>query len=325
VTKELDIMNKVNASDIYPYLRHHLASIRKNLTLELAPDWPGEEKIRALAESSAGLFIWASTAVKFIKGGFHPDKQMSDLLRSHPREAESALDALYAVALNTAGNWGRNEDAADFRAVLGAIVTARVPLSDETLDHMLGLDGNRSSRFILLRLHCLLQWTKGQVAKTLHKSFADYLTDGTRCLDEGKQKQPWFIDVPVHHGFLALACFKIMKTELKFNICDLETSHVSNDDIPDLKARTKKHIPDHLSYACYFWADHAQAASFEPADLENVRHFFYDHFLQWLEVLSLTGKLSMASLALHSSVGWIKVILLSWQLICCSDTLSSGS
>jgi hypothetical protein len=179
---------------------------------------------------------------------------------------------------------------------------AREPLLDITIDHVLGLDGSRSSTFILSRLRCLLQWTQGQAAKPLHASFADYLTDAHRS-----GSQPWFIDVSVHHELLAVGCFKIMKAGLKFNICDLETSHVSNDKICDLNVCIQNHIPDHLAYACCFWADHLQKTKFTPTALSDVDDFLSHRLLFWLEVLSLVKEVHIASPALLSTADWALV------------------
>ena len=302
VTRELDIGNNANVSDISLYLHRHLSSFREDPIFQLASDWPGEEKIRALTQSSAGLFIWASTAIKFIAEGPHPDPQLNVLLNPHPREAESALDALYSTALCASGNWDRHGVAADFCAVLGVIVTAREPLSDITIDHVLGFDGPRSSTFILSRLHCLLQWTQGQAARPLHASFADYLTDPNRC-----GGQPWFIDVSVHHELLARGCFQIMKAELKFNICHLKTSYVFNDNVPDLNARIQDHIPVYLSYACRFWADHLQETKCTPTALSDVDDLLCHQLLFWLEVLSLIKGVHTASPALLSTTDWALV------------------
>jgi hypothetical protein len=301
MARELHIVDDANVSDISLYLHHHMSSFRGPV-FQLASDWPGEEKMEALAQSSAGLFIWASTAIKFIAEGHHPDQQLNVLLHPHPREAEAALDALYETALGAAAKWDRDEVASDFCAVLGAIVTARVPLSDTTLDHILGLDGSRSSIFILSRLHCLLQWTQGQTAKVLHASFADYLTDASRC-----GSQPWFIDVSAHHQCLALGCFQIMKVGLKFNICELETSYVSNDDVFDLDDRVQNHVPVYLAYACRFWADHLQETKFIAATLADLDDFLSHCFLFWLEVLSLVKEVHIASPALLSTAEWALV------------------
>lgn len=302
VAKELDISTRRNASDISSYLSHHLAIIRASGMFQLTPDWPGTEREQTLARTSGGLFIWASTAVKFIADGHHPDQQLDILLRSHRREAESALDALYGTALRTAGKWENDEIAADFRAVLGIIVVGRVPLSDATIDRLLGMENSRSSAFILLRLRCLLHWTPGLAVQTLHAPFADYLTDARRSGSD-----PWFIDTSIHHQTLALACFRSMKTGLRFNICKLETSYVSNEDVPDLPERIEKFIPSHLSYACRFWGEHLQEIVFGSECVCVLVDFLHFQMLHWLEVLSLIKEIPLAAVALLSANNWSRV------------------
>jgi hypothetical protein len=302
VAKELDITDHSNDEDISSYIRHHMAHLRKNDMFQLSSVWPGEEKIQALTRSSAGLFIWASTAVKFIAEGHHPNQQLGILLQPHPREVESALDVLYGTALRGAGKWDNDEVAADFRAVLGVIIVARMPLSDVIIDKILDLDGHRSSRFILSRLRCLLQWTPGQPVLISHASFADYLADARRC-----GTHQWFIDVFTHHRSLALACFRIMKAGLRFNICELETSHIFNDDVRDLRDRISRHIPASLSYACCYWAGHLQETVAGPDLVASLDDFFQFQFLYWLEVSSLTQGIDIALHALLSAVSWAKV------------------
>jgi hypothetical protein len=302
MVKELDIVNHANDVDTSLYLHYHMASFRQDPMFQLTSDWPGEEKINNLAQSSAGLFIWAATAVKFIREGHHPDPQLNLLLCSHPREAETALDDLYATALRTAGQWDRDEVAKDFRAVLGVIVLARVPLEDMAIDCILRLDRSHSSCFILSRLRCLLHWSLGQHVQILHASFADYLTDRHRC-----GSHPWFIDTSVHHQSLAVACFWIMKVELKFNICQLKTSHLSNDDVPGIQAYIQNCIGTHLSYACCFWADHLQETVFEPDILLSLENLLHHQLLYWLEVLSLIKEVPIASSALLSAAHWTSV------------------
>lgn len=112
--------------------------------------------------------------------------------------------------------------------------------------------------------------------------------------------------------------------ELRFNICNLETSHLKNASVDDLDILVAKHIPGHLSYACRFWATHAQWMSVEPAILKIVEGFLYEKFLQWLEVLSLTQSVLSASSCLKLCMGWIKVTLVDSYGIRRIDANSSG-
>jgi WD40 repeat protein len=315
VSKELDITDQSNVADISNYLRYHMAAIAENGMFSLAFDWPGEEYIQSLVQSSSGLFIWASTAVKFIADGHHPEQRLRVLLHSQSRvDAETALDTLYGIALNAAGKWDDDAVVEDFRAVLGTIVVGKIPLADTALDRILGLSKHRSSTFILSRLRCLLHWSPGQPARTLHPSFADYLSNAHRC-----GNQPWFIDLPTHHRRLALTCFQQMQAGLKFNICRLETSYALNRDVLDLPARVDNFIPSHLSYACRFWADHLRGTGFELGVSTHLEKFLYLRFLYWLETLSLIEEMHVASPALQSSAEWATVSLCiyrwSWILV----------
>lgn len=300
---ELDITTQSSIADIISYIRHRMEIIRKGSVYELSSDWPGEEKIIALANQAAGLFIWASTAATFIEEGHNPEEQLDILLSSEYRtKAESALDALYVTALETAGKWDNETFTSDFCAILGTILVARTPLSDDTIDQILGLSGYRRSQFILSRLGCLLQWHSGKPVRILHASIADYLSDPRRC-----GNHPWFIGIPSHTRSLTLTCLRIMKAELRFNICQLETSHLCNDDVPDLASRIDAVIGKHLSYSCRFWADHLQAISFDDVILEEIKDFLHKQLLYWLEVLSLIKAVAIASPALVSTSNWIGV------------------
>lgn len=301
--KKLDVRSQSSEADIVLYLRHRMAIIQKNSIFGLPADWPGPQRIQALADQSAGLFVWASTAATFIEDGHSPEARLGILLSSHARcKAESALDALYATALATAGKWDDETFVSGFQDILGIILVARTPLSDLAIDEILGLRGDSKSQFTLTRLTCLLHWRPGKLIRILHTSIADYLSDSHRC-----GKSPWFIDTALHGRNLALACLRIMKSELRFNICKFKTSHLSNNDIHDQAIPINTAIGDHLSYSCRFWADHVQALPPDDEILEEVKDFIYTRLLYWLEVMSLVKAVGMASPALLLTSSWLKV------------------
>jgi len=92
---------------------------------------------------------------------------------------------------------------------------------------------------------------------------------------------------------MALSCLQVMRTGLRFNICQLETSHIRNVDVPDLASRIEKFIPAHLSYSCRFWSDHLQTVKFDVEVMESVKDFLRNGLLYWLEVLK-RGQHSLA-------------------------------
>ncbi|KAJ6559940.1 hypothetical protein B0H19DRAFT_1146120 [Mycena capillaripes] len=276
-------------ADIRLYIRSRMEEIRKQRKLE--DQWPGNYVIKTLTEYSDGLFIWASTATKFLEG--HGPKQKLEFLMKRDPTAGFSLDQLFKDALGVAGSWGDPDFASDARAVLGAIVLGKVPMTDAMIDTLFNFDEDRASRHILSALACVVQWSPGKEARTLHASFGDYLTDPQRS-----SGQPWHLDVKAHHCALTLGCFGILKKELRFNICMLEDSYVENSNVPNLSAVAKTYISSQLSYASRFWADHLTETKYEGSIQEELLQFLQNRFLFWLEVVSISQ--AEAAPAVHS-------------------------
>ncbi|KIM86959.1 hypothetical protein PILCRDRAFT_293290 [Piloderma croceum F 1598] len=300
---ELSITTSSNADDILLYLRNEMATIRRQSIYNqiLSSDWPGETIVRDLARRSGGLFIWASLAANFIADGHNPNDQLEMIVQTGSyREADAALDALYEKALVAAGKWNSDTFSSEFRSVMSAVLTGRIPLSVDTIDHLLGVGGDKSSKFTLTRLKSLLIWSSGKPVRILHSSFADYLTDPKRS-----GNKPWFIDLPIANKTLVLGCFRIMET-LRFNICNLETSYLPNRQVIGLPGRIEAAIKDHLIYSCQFWADHLQIAARNDGLTSKLEDFVRRYLFYWLEVLSLIGGVHLASPALLKASKWLE-------------------
>ncbi|KAJ6616366.1 WD40 repeat-like protein [Mycena sp. CBHHK59/15] len=292
----LDITTPSSKADVMSYLCHRMHSIQEEQRdWNLGSDWPGISKIQILADYSAGLFIWASTACRFINS-YNPDDKL-EVLIGHGHNLISNLDELYAVALQNSGDWDHDKGfSEDAQAVLAALVLGRVPMSDKTMDDILQFGKKRSSQLILGRLGCVLQWSPGENAHILHASFGDYLTDSSRsglC--------PWFVNKTVHNYALSLGCLQILNTQLQFNICGLEDSHCCNVDVPDLSDRVTKSISPGLAYSSCFWAAHLIGIDFNPVICRKIKDLMQAKFPFWLEVLSLLGEVAVATNALKST------------------------
>ncbi|EGN94359.1 hypothetical protein SERLA73DRAFT_162987 [Serpula lacrymans var. lacrymans S7.3] len=94
--------------------------------------------------------------------------------------------------------------------------------------------------------------------------------------------------------------------DLKFNICNLETSHLSNEGIHDLAERLKENISPPLGYACKFWADHVHATCPNDKLLSLVKNVVDTKLLYWLEVISLLGCVPLVSPSLLKIARWSK-------------------
>ncbi|KAJ6586716.1 hypothetical protein B0H10DRAFT_2197960 [Mycena sp. CBHHK59/15] len=299
---QLDITTTSNNKDIMTYLCHSMQSIQEQQKKwNLGSDWPGTSRIQILADCSAGLFIWASTACRFINKPNPNDKL--EILINHGHNL-SNLDKLYAVALQSAGDWDNDKGFSEgAQLVLAALVLGRVPMSERTMDDILQFNNNWSSQLILGCLECLVQWKSGQNAQILHASFGDYLTDPHRS-----GSHPWFVNRKIQNHALSLGCLQVLNTQLQFNICGLEDSHCRNADVPDLSDCVTTFISPGLSYASCFWATHLKDIDFDPAICREIKNLMQTRFPFWLEVLSLLGQVTVATNALKTARKYTEIL-----------------
>jgi hypothetical protein len=315
--QEFDISVDSNLKDVKAYLHQRLADIRvANADLSLAPDWPGEVKINDLSRRSTGLFVWCSTAMIFIEKGQDPTERLELLLNTKTRgRAESALDDLYVTALQASGFWDDETFGSNFRAILGAIIVAKEPLYPDMIDSFLGCEAKNRCWHTIQHFGCVLRLSSTEPVRLLHPSFADFLSNRSRC-----EREEWFIDTTFHNRQLAIRCLQIMRAKLTFNACRIETSYLRNDDVPDLITRIRDAVPSQLSYACRFWADHLRATPNQGRDLEIFREivndFMFTRLLYWLEALSLLKAVTLAAPSVHTVAMWFEVII---HIFCISN------
>ncbi|KAJ7823385.1 hypothetical protein B0H13DRAFT_2376076 [Mycena leptocephala] len=117
---QLDIGTEAIKHDIAAYIHERMGNIRQ-FKRSLEPEWPGQHVVKTLTEYSGGLFIWASTACKFIRS-FDPKRRLAIILAAG---VSNDLDELYTIALRNSADWTDTSFARDAHSVLGAIVLSR--------------------------------------------------------------------------------------------------------------------------------------------------------------------------------------------------------
>ncbi|KAG9091479.1 hypothetical protein FRC06_000549, partial [Ceratobasidium sp. 370] len=256
--------------------------------LEHTEDWP-KDAVERLSIHSSGLFIWARTACKFIIDGYDRRKRLNDVLASTKL---TDIDTLYTTTVK-ASIQDDAEDNMDYvLGCLGAVVvtSARTPLSIPNLVEL--LDG-RIPRGVIERVVGSLssvlyvdQKLDGAI-RISHPSFVDYITTPSRS-------KSLCVDVEQHNTILAECCFQVMASNLRFNICGLETSDLPNSDVLNLDARVRDAIHPHLSYSCLYWSSHVAEARLNTLESALRRFLFGLELIYWLEALSLVGRLNIA-------------------------------
>ena len=292
--KRMDTIDKAsNEADITVYIESELSDIR---SLEL--EWPNRQWCRMLIESAGGLFQWAATAcraVKEVRGGLRPTERLSRFVTS-----PQGLDGLYTEVLGQAFDAHNPVAMSRFKQVMGRILATREPLSISSHSELRADDEPADLVELIVQLLGSLMSGVNQLhvpVQALHTSFVDFLTDEDRS-------KSYYVDPSQHNRNLTLSSLRVMKFGLHFNICNLETSHLRNAEVADLAIRVEAAILPHLSYGCRFWADHLLTTGYDTTILDAVHNFLHDHFLYWLEVLSLIQKIDIALGMLESILEW---------------------
>ena len=313
VLKLHDVGRSSVDADIRLFLETRLAEITKTRSVyDLTKGWPSSYDIDILCKKSGGLFIYASTIVKFIASPHHlPTERLTliiSLRESTARVGKSGIDLLYIQVLGQAlpdVDPDARELYSRFRLVVGAVLLVFYPLSRKSLSELLKKCDSPPHISVTLRsLHSLLLVPDSEAdpIRAFHKSFPDFLTDPERCKDER-----FFVDPPLHHVDILFSCLNLMKERLRKNICHLDGCPPLSD-VMDLLDRKDAYIGNALEYACRFWTKHLSEIRTSGPHVEGVKaaidEFFTTHLLCWIEVLSLTRHLNLGVYALHDIDQW---------------------
>ncbi len=297
-----DISKSTVDYDIYNFLNY---KFRRTLP----DDWPGEQATKRLVQKSAGLFIWAATAYRFLYEGrpFH-EQRLHLILQGNANitDPEAELNKIYITVVKNSirPNYSEQEKIDFYRklkGILGSIILLFSPLSADSLASLIDFPGKNLGP-MLDHLHSILDIPNGGACpiRLHHPSFRDFFLDTRRCTDRELQVNRIGI-----HWALANACIRIMSAKLRIDICNLH--------LPGALARSvdgnqiAQFIPEELQYACSYWVQHLQESKNLLLDNGKVHLFLRRHLLCWLEALSLLGKISEGINALISLEILVKV------------------
>jgi hypothetical protein len=285
--------------DIKKYLTEALGSMSPS---------PSPNDLEWLAKRAGKLFIYAATTVRYIlpgDSGVNSNARLRTMLGMDSRSTKQhdELDRLYTSILSAAVDPTRleEEEMNDIRLTLRTVVCAKEPMTVQTLASLLSLTEERV-RISLQPLRSILHvqdGTHGLVAP-FHASFPEYLLDKPRSGD-------FHCEATEQNEVLANFCFDLMKAELRFNICKLESSFVFDEEVPDLQDRIKEFISPALSYACRYWGEHLRQGNFTDTAHEKLVDLLTHRLLFWMEVLNLERGMAIGTDMLRQVQTWLKV------------------
>ncbi|KAG8724602.1 hypothetical protein FRC09_016745 [Ceratobasidium sp. 395] len=313
--KIVDQMRKQEADGVRHELRlHELKStvvrqdIATYLTAKLAPAGLSGEELSILVLRSGVLFIYAATVARFIEfDGFSGCKQRLQLVldasATLTNESDEALDELYTTILQTGlemKGLTRAEKAAR-ETVLKHVVCAREPLSLDVMAGLLQVDNTVQVSAALRSLQSVLSIAESGVIGTLHESFPNYLLNPARS---GR----FYCDPGRHHARMAQQCFNLIKVpNPPFNICNLESSYLLDDEVSDIDRRVDQAISQALLYACRYWAAHLELADHIQDCSQPLYEFLSERLLLWMEVMNLKKHMWEGVDLLRKAHAWCRV------------------
>ena len=296
-------------SDIQLFLKHELSELAQRHQLE---GWPSDEHISLLCHRAAGLFVYAVATVKFLDSNTHLPERRLDMIIDFPNctvpegrarfKHETTLDSLYTSVLTTAFSEEDPEVDSKVRSTIGAVVLLINPLPPSGIAELIGLTPREVIRFLMLVQSLFaLDDDLSQPVKPFHKSFPDFVTDPSRCLDERFHISPENL-----HLELATNCLRVMNERLEQNLLSLP-NYALNSEVEDLQMRIEARAGVALQYASQSWHHHLTMARGDVTDVvSHLRVFMMEKSLAWLEVVSVLGAVRGAVVALEQLMPWLQ-------------------
>ena len=298
------------SNDIRTFLQSQLDDMK------MEPAWIAEA-LSYLVPGAAGIFIWATTVANFLEDD--PEARFH-ILRSREGggdiEGMDDLFSLYATIVQASFGRISRREVQGITSVLGAMIYAKQPLSDEVLVMLPGVKIGKSNVMPLIRKGLASVIGSGDILHFHHKSFEDYLLSPSF-----RQEFPEFSTVQGrghHERQLAVLCLKtLVSPKLHFNMCYLDSSAIKNADIlPNVKSM----IPPFVLYSSQFWADHlVHTPSDKRSDKklkDGVKFMMHEKLLFWIETMSLLGKAYDVSSILKGALSWkVRLFVISLRHI----------
>ncbi|KIM20897.1 hypothetical protein M408DRAFT_118709 [Serendipita vermifera MAFF 305830] len=271
------------------------------------------EQRNQLVDRCNGLFIFAFHACNLVK----KERPKDQLLVLGEILAEcTSLDALYRRALSQVGNLSKRVRVR-LMDILRVILVAREPLSIKTIALFLSEEADDVNDIVKDLGSILGSSAVDNPVYILHATLTEFLhrevlieekmDPETGDTQEKKIQNQYYINKTDSERVLVMGCLSnVMAKELMFNICRLETSCLLNEEFTDMGDRISKYISKSLQYSCLHWADHLESATWNADILDSFTYFLNGQFLFWLEVLSVTKRVGLASKMLAIIIKWMR-------------------
>ncbi|PAV14672.1 nucleotide-binding-oligomerization-domain like receptor [Pyrrhoderma noxium] len=153
--KVLDQHSNESKNSVSTYIKFQFDDMKSSGKLKVPSDCDWDNSIQTLSESADGLFIWASTAVKFVEG-----ERLSRYRCFHNLVCNATslkLDELYTAILFQVSKWNEG-DQETLRNIFSLILFAKRPLLDREINEILDVEMDVTSNLLSYFRSLLLFW-----------------------------------------------------------------------------------------------------------------------------------------------------------------------
>ena len=291
-------VTKESTSDIELYVQDELRDIANHY--KLSSECTGNGVVEDLANRAGGIFIWAVTALKYIRG---PGPETPSVRLRIVRSGTFLTGDVYALYKEILERSFPERWQSQLFVRLASVVTAaQSHLTPEDWACLLNCDPS-----VVRYFHSMLSTVvdDGDAIRFHHQSFVDFLLGGCDSSSAGvsdnqtRCPQHFRANIQDAERTLTRASFFLMNSELHFNSCNIPSSYHANSTLPPQDR--KKTIGPALAYACEFWPFHIRRQTQSGVDMRwTILRFIHEKCLYWLEGLSYLGALNIAVDALNA-------------------------
>ena len=285
---------------------------------DVLPDLKDDPNLVVLAQRAGGLFIYATTAVRFLSprpplSAREKSDRLQSMLNSWPisdgRGGQLAVDEIYDQILGVA--FGDDYVRHKRLQILHTIICAEIRINISVLADLSDTDQDTAKR-VVESLHAVLFISsEDNHVYWYHASFPDFMFNKGRAKFRISLTHEInvFCDTSAHHALLAHQCLSIMLEFLHFNMCSLDSSYIFDSDVSELSDRKHKNLTSTLQYASRCWAKHLFQAMPAEDDTNDLllclNDFMSNKLLFWIESMNLMDAISECSPLLKNAESWL--------------------
>ena len=225
-------------------------------TLDDGPEtvWPSDPELEKLSAMIDGLFIYASTIMKFIGDSGNPRHNLRVFFANHAGATQGdELDQLYYRMVSSP----KAKDSFELTCI---IVHLHAELSVRDLRCILP----DSMDLALGPFSSVISVPQNMDGKfhAYHSSFREFLINSSRSRD-------YYVNASDCHRKIAIFCLRFLIKSLRRDICDIRNPSRFNNEVEDLDTRCRENISTALQYCCIYWANHVSLARMDGEILDG--------------------------------------------------------